>query len=162
MKWGAGRSSTSRVLKARAGEKLTHTLISHASLRLRHFFISKKYAKILWILGKNAPFLGVIWCFFLFYINHIFSSFHIKYFIYYKIFYILYFIFHPKFSLPINRACDNYNCRPPTSCRVFLIRTLPPPPHPWIRKQTSNRRICKRSDPKLPSLFYFVGPFYLV
>jgi hypothetical protein len=27
MKWGAGRSSTSRVLKARAGEKLTHTYI---------------------------------------------------------------------------------------------------------------------------------------
>jgi hypothetical protein len=79
MKWGAGRSSTSRVLKARAGEKLTHTYIStHISPLTQLFYllkIPKKSAKILWILGVNTPFLPVFPSLFLF-------RYNIKYFIF--------------------------------------------------------------------------------
>ena len=61
--------------------------------------------------------------------------------------------------LPINRACDNYNCRPPTSCRVFLLRTLPPPGTPE-QQNTQTIKIDKPQTPPPPIItFIFLGPF---
>jgi hypothetical protein len=42
-------------------------------------------------------------------------------------------------SLPARalRTRGTSGTRPPTSCRAFLLRTLPPPPHPWIPKKTA-------------------------
>jgi hypothetical protein len=53
------------------------------------------------------------------------------------------------------RARGTSGTRPPTSCRAFLLRTLPPPPHPWIPNVT-NMRSRKHQDLILITYRYYV------
>jgi hypothetical protein len=47
--------------------------------------------------------------------------------------------------------------RPPTSCRAFLLRTLPPPPHPWIINVQTKLNDDKKPSPLISFDVYYSG-----